>query len=134
FVPYCVNLAAVSTNLWLLTLPFRDQLKTASLDHRALSLLPMKLLLGNKQNWTQEPRAKPKNKIKNFSLLREGAYMNDNSDPYRSFLESLFCDIGSAPKTIEAEKIVRFDDAEGKPGNNACWAILFLGDRPAGAY
>lgn len=60
--------------------------------------------------------------------------MNDNSDPYRSFLESLFCDLGSAPKTIDAEKIVRFDDVDGKPGNNACWAILFLGDNPAGAY
>lgn len=57
-----------------------------------------------------------------------------NTDPRCSFLETLFCDLGSAPKTIEPEKIIRFDDAEGKPGNNACWAILFLGAPAAGAY
>lgn len=55
-------------------------------------------------------------------------------DPYSSFLEALFRGLGSAPKTIEPEKIIRFDDADGKPGNNACWAILFLGEPPAGAY
>jgi putative DNA primase/helicase len=57
-----------------------------------------------------------------------------SSDPYSSFLEVLSRDLGSTPKSIESEKIVRFDDLDGKPGNKACWAILFLGEPAAGAY
>lgn len=57
-----------------------------------------------------------------------------NQNPINAFLDALHQCLGSAPQDIEPDKIIRFDDKEGKPGNKACWAILFLGDIPSGAY
>lgn len=57
-----------------------------------------------------------------------------SSNPFGDFIDAISRVLGAAPRTIEPDKIVRFDDPNGKAGNRACWAIFFPGTHPGGAY
>ena len=52
----------------------------------------------------------------------------------RAFLNEVAARLGNAPEALSSGKLARFDDPEGKRGNRACWAVLHLDNRPAGAF
>lgn len=55
-------------------------------------------------------------------------------DPVRAFAAAIAQDTGAIVDPIGDGKIHRFDFPEGKRGNRACWYVLHLDGRPAGAY
>lgn len=55
-------------------------------------------------------------------------------DAERAFLAEVGARLGNAPGALSPGKLTRFDDPEGKRGNRACWCVLHVDGRPAGAF
>jgi len=52
----------------------------------------------------------------------------------RAFCAEVYDRLGATLEHIEPGRIARFDDPEKPRGNKACWAVLHLDRRPAGAF
>ncbi|MDO8862308.1 toprim domain-containing protein [Haliea sp. E1-2-M8] len=61
-------------------------------------------------------------------------HFTTTTDPVRAFAGAIAQNMGATVDPIPDSKIYRFDCPDGKRGNRACWYVLYLDIRPAGAY